>query len=275
MSDFDTILELDRTKSSRKLRNRVGETGLRILTLDIENAPNIAHVWGLFNQNISLKQLQSVATTISFAAKWYGEKDVIFRSDFHDGHEAMIQEAYKLVCEADMIVGYNSKNFDMKHLNREFLLAGFAPPTKYKDIDLLTVVRSNFRLASNKLDHVAEILGLGNKVAHAGHELWVKCMASDPAAWEQMKKYNIGDVVLTEQVYDVVRGWIKNHPHMPLYMGQETGCPNCGCQEFIDTGQTAKASVTAYFMYRCIDCGNVYRTTTRNDQGKLYTRRIV
>ena len=27
---------------------------VRILTLDIENAPNLAHVWSLFNQNVSL-----------------------------------------------------------------------------------------------------------------------------------------------------------------------------------------------------------------------------
>lgn len=273
MTDFNVLL--DAAKASRQTKKRVNETGLRILTIDIENSPNIAHVWGLFNQNISLSQLQETAQTICFAAKWYGEKDVMFYSDFHDGHEVMVERAWELLNEADMLIGYNSKNFDAKHLNRELLTAGYAPPTPYKHIDLLTTARSQFRLASNKLDHVAQQLGLGGKVAHMGHQLWVRCMAGDPEAWELMKKYNIGDVVLTEKVYDKLRPWIKNHPHMPLYLGQDTGCPNCGCKEFHDTGSTAKASVTAYYQYRCASCGNVYRTTTRNDKGKLYTRRIV
>lgn len=273
MVDFTELLDSNRT--ARQVKARVKETGLKVLTIDIENSPNIAHVWGLFKQTVSLSQLQESASTISFAAKWYDEKDVMFYSDHHDGHDVMVERAYELLNEADMVIGYNSKNFDMKHLNREFLKAGYAPTTAYKDIDLLEVVRSRFRLTSNKLDYVAQYLGLGGKVGHTGHDLWVRCMAGDPAAWDLMKKYNIGDVTLTEQVYDKLRPWIKNHPHMPLYLGQDTGCPNCGCKEFHDTGKTAKASVTAYYQYRCASCGNVYRTTTRNDNGKLYTRRIV
>jgi len=30
---------------------------MQILLLDIETAPNTAHVWGLWNQNVSLNQL--------------------------------------------------------------------------------------------------------------------------------------------------------------------------------------------------------------------------
>ncbi|MCX8455345.1 ribonuclease H-like domain-containing protein [Paenarthrobacter ureafaciens] len=190
---------------------------VRILTLDIENAPNLAHVWSLFNQNVSLAQLQEVATVISVAAKWYGDKEVLFYSDRHNGHAEMIQAVHALVSEADLIVGYNSAGFDMKHLNREFILAGLNPPAPYKNVDLLQTIRKQFKFASGKLDHVAQQLGLGKKTSHAGHELWVRCMAGDPKAWDTMRKYNKQDVVLTEKLYDRLRA-LDPQPPTPQHV---------------------------------------------------------
>ena len=46
------------------------------------------------------------------------------------------------------------------------------------------------RFDSNKLDYVSKYLGIGEKVRHEGHELWVKCMEKDNAAWKRMKEYN-------------------------------------------------------------------------------------
>jgi len=272
VSEFSDLLDVE--LSSSKVRERVERAKLRILTIDIENSPNIAHVWGLFKQNVSLSQLQESARTISFAAKWYGEPEVQFYSEYHHGHQAMVEAAWKLVNEADMVVGYNSKNFDMKHLNREFLEAGLGPVSSYKDIDLLQAARSRFRLTSNKLDYVAGVLGLGSKTAHEGHSLWVKCMAGDPDAWERMKEYNMQDVVLTEKVYDALRPWIKGHPHMGLFLGKNSGCPNCGSDNARPAG-VAMAIVTAYNEYRCMDCQYTYRSTRRVDAGKLSTRRII
>ncbi len=54
------------------------------------------------------------------------------------------------------------------------------PPAPFKEIDLLTVAKGRFRFVSNKLDYVAQQLGLGKKTEHSGHELWVQCMAGIP-----------------------------------------------------------------------------------------------
>ncbi len=40
----------------------------------------------------------------------------------------------------------------------------------------LQTSRSKFRFVSNKLDYIAQRLGLGKKTAHEGHELWLKVM---------------------------------------------------------------------------------------------------
>lgn len=256
---------------------RLKQHKVRVLVIDIENSPNIAHVWGLWGANVSLAQLQESQQVISFAAKWLGEKKVIFKSNFHDGHEEMIRAAYELVDEADIIVGYNSQGFDMKHLHTEFLTAGFPPPRPYKNVDLLLAVKAAFRFPSNKLDYVVQRLKLGAKVSHSGHELWVQCMAGVAKAWATMKKYNMGDVLVTEKLYYRILPWIEKHPNIGMYMDTDHDrCPFCGSANLIlDPEMTVKANVTTYNLYRCQECGANARSTTRGrEEDKLFTRKV-
>lgn len=271
----ELIKALDATA---KVGKRLRDNNVRVLVLDIENSPNLAHVWGLWQNNVSLAQLMESQEVICFAAKWLGSKDIIFKSNFHDGHEAMIAEAYRLVNEADIIVGYNSQSFDMKHLHTEFMTAGFPPPLPYKNVDLLTAVKKAFRFPSNKLDYVVQRLGLGAKVAHIGHELWVKCMAGDAKAWAMMKKYNIGDIKVTEKLYFRVLPWIEKHPHMGMYFPLEDGdnrCPNCGSTALRREEKSTKANVTTYQTYRCEECSAPLRSTFRaRVPDRLFTAKV-
>lgn len=229
---------------------------MRTLVIDIETRPNLAYVWGLWDQNVGLSQLVEAGSVVCFAAKWVGERRVMFWSDHHDGHDVMVKAAHDLLSEADAVVHYNGRAFDIKHLHREMLLAGLAPPAAHKDIDLLTVVRSRFKFASNKLDHVASELGLGSKLQHSGFDLWVRCMAGDDRAWAQMKRYNMQDVRLTEALYERVRPWVKNHPNMALYAddGPDRSCPSCGSGDLMSRGYMMTA-VARYRRLQCKACG--------------------
>lgn len=236
-------------------------TSPRILTLDLESSPNIAHVWGLFKQSVSLNQLMESTRVISFAAKWYGKKEVLFYSEHHDGHEEMIRIAWTLIDQADVVVHFNGKTFDMPHLRREFLKLGLTPPSPVQEIDLLTVAKGRFRFTSNKLDYVSQYVGLEGKVSHQGHTLWVKCMAGDDKAWSEMRKYNKYDVVLTEQLYDILRPWITGHPHMGLFSGELHSCQRCGGSELTKQG-FAYTLLGKFQQYRCAGCGSWSRGKT-------------
>lgn len=234
--------------------------GIKILTIDIETRPSLAYVWGLWDQNVGLNQVEEFGTVISWAAKWHGEKKVYFASDHHDGHEAMVKQAWELLDEADAVVGYNSKAFDMKHLNREFVLAGYPPPSPYVDIDLMNVVKQRFRFTSNKLQHVATELGIGSKLQHDGFDLWLRCMKNDNKAWSVMKKYNMQDVVLTEKVYERLLPWIKNHPHRGLYGGNPNACPRCEHPDVVKRG-FAHTPTATYQIIHCKKCGGYSRVS--------------
>ena len=233
---------------------------MRTLIIDIETRPNLAYVWGLWDQNIGLNQLHEVGSVISFAAKWHGDRRVIFASDFHDGHEAMVQSAWELLDAADAVVHYNGKAFDIKHLNREFILAGMTPPSPHTDIDLLATVRNRFKFQSNKLDFVSQQLELGQKVQHNGFELWLACMEGDDKAWATMRKYNIHDVRLTEHLYDKLLPWIKTHPNRNVVDGVK-GCPKCASTEFHKRGY-AHTNAGSYRRFCCNKCGSFFRAKT-------------
>lgn len=233
---------------------------MKILLLDIETAPNLAHVWGLWQQNVGLPQLLESGYTLCWAAKWLGDKGVYFGS-IRDGQERMVKGIHAMMQEADALVHYNGNRFDIPTLNKDFLLQGLPPPSPTKQIDLLETVKRRFRFPSNKLAHVSERLGIGGKLDHSGHEMWIKCMAGDDAAWRMMKTYNVQDVRLLEKLYDKLKPWVRNHPNHGLYNPDNSEvCPKCGSDTYQRRG-TEKTATCVYQRFQCCKCGGWFRTT--------------
>lgn len=233
---------------------------MKILLLDIETAPNIAHVWGLWKQNISTNQIIDSGYVLCWAAKWVGEDKIFYSATNHTGHKKMLKLVHKLLDEADAVVHYNGTKFDIPTLNKEFLLYGLPPPSPVKEIDLLKTARARFRFPSNKLDYISQSLGLGKKTKHIGHELWVRCMNNDRSAWKMMKEYNINDVILLEKVYYKLLPWIKGHANFGLHDSESMVCPNCGGDHYGPRGYQYTNSCK-YQRYQCKDCKTWFRGT--------------
>jgi uncharacterized protein YprB with RNaseH-like and TPR domain len=194
---------------------------MKTLLLDIETTPMQVYAWGLWDQNISIDQIIKTTEMLCFGARWLDGKKVIFKSVHHDGKEAMLKELHALMDEADVLVGWNSAAFDHKHINREFIEAKMAPPSTTKDLDLMSIAKANFLFPSNKLDYVAQKLGVGAKVKHSGFSLWIKCMDGDAKAWAEMKKYQIQDVNLLVDLYDILLPWFVSSPRVSSKEKQE------------------------------------------------------
>lgn len=235
---------------------------MKILLLDIETAPHRVYAWGLWDQNISINQIEEPGYTICWAAQWYGEDNIMFSNIPKDGSKKMIEKIHKLIDQADAVVHYNGTRFDMPILNQEFITHGFLPPSPYKQIDLLKTARRQFKLPSNKLDYVARHLNIEGKMEHKGMELWRGCLNNDKQSWKEMQEYNIQDIVVLRNVYDKLRPWVIGHPNHNLYEhSNERICPNCGGAHLHSRG-TSKTSTMIYNRFQCQTCGSWSRERT-------------
>lgn len=242
---------------------------MKILIYDVETAPTMAYVWRMWKENIAPAQVIEEGRVLCWAAKWYGSEEVLWMdSRREEDTKEMLQGLYDLISEADAIVTYNGNNFDIPVTNTQFLLNGFPPPAPSKSIDLYQTVKRRFRFNHNRMDTVCEALGLGRKEDTGGFELWARCLHPilDEEAWNAMVSYNIQDVAITEELYEVLRPWIKGHPNVATYVGEDDMvCPTCGSDALQKRG-TSKTATQTYQRYQCQDCGTWSRSRLANRQ---------
>lgn len=214
----------------------------RIALIDLETAPNLGYTWGKYEQNVI--RFVKEWFLLSFAVKWYGgegKTKVYALPDFpgYDEDRAndsqLVAKLWEVLDEADLVIAHNGDRFDLRKSNARFLFHGMNPPSPYRTVDTLKLVRKHFALNSNKLDDVAKLLGLGRKAETGGFELWEACMAGDRAAWRKMTRYNGQDVDLLEKIYERLRPWHATHPAIATLHAGLT-CPACGSTEMQKRG---------------------------------------
>lgn len=227
--------------------------------MDIETAPNLAYVWGMWEQNVI--DFQSQWYILTFSARWKdGEQitkglvDYPGYSKHKEDDRALVKELWNLFDEAEVIVAHNGDSFDIKKINTRFSYYQMPPPSPYRTVDTKKVAKRYFSFNSNSLDNLGEYLGLGRKIKHEGFELWQGCMAGMKSAWDKMKLYNQQDVILLEKVYLHFLPWIKNHPNMAVYQ-DITACPKCGSNHLQKKGFALNVSGNKYQRIMCVFCG--------------------
>lgn len=207
--------------------------------------------WRMFKENHSVEQLVNAPEVICFGAKWLDEKDVQFYSYWNDGYEGMLKAAYDLLSEADAVVGFNHKKFDIPHLNTEFFKRGWSAPPKSTYIDLQQIAKTNFRFISNKLQFISQYAGLGHKLEHEGFPLWLKVMAGNEYARKKMERYCKQDVRLTDKLYKRMKSYIYNHPAF------ERARHDCGSTHAHSRGYRYTATMRIQRL-QCQKCGGWY-----------------
>ena len=221
------------------LADALEQTAPNVLVIDIETSPNLAWSYQLFDTTISPDMIVQPSRVLCFAANWYPAKRVDVYCEWDDdGHAGMVAAAWDLLDRADICVGYNQQGFDLKHLNREFALAGLGPPSPYQNIDLLKVVRQQFKFPSNRLGQIGQSLDIGAKLDTGGWKLWQGVLDGDEKARKKFARYNKQDVRLTSDLLATLAnsGWIKGLPHAGLWSGDMAACYACGSPDLIPYG---------------------------------------
>jgi hypothetical protein len=240
-------------------------TGAKVLILDIETAPIRAFVWGIWNQNIGINQIESDWFCLTWAAKWLFDKKVYSGAvtpgeAVKQDDRRIIKSLWTLLNEADIIIAHNAEKFDIPKVNSRFLIHKMEPPTPYQTIDTLKHIRKQFGFSSNKLDYVNKLLNLQRKADTGGFELWERCYRGEGKALKEMLDYNVTDVRILEDTYLAIRAWIKPHPNMALFILDEkqSRCPSCGSGEMTEEGKY-HTYANIFQGYRCGNCGATAR----------------
>lgn len=235
----------------------------KILILDVETFPNTAYVWRFFKENVGAKQVIDYSTLASFAYKWLGDQATFYEDTQNQSEAELVRHLLNVLDSADIVVAHNGAKFDLPTIQGRALVLGLKPPSPYKIVDTLLVARYEFNFPANSLEHLAIILGLQKKGGHEkfpGFELWDQCMKGNPEAWEEMRVYNIQDVITLEEIYLKMRPFMKRHPNVAVYEEvDKVLCPKCGSAHIQWRGYIT-TNVYKYKKFQCQTCGGWSRT---------------
>ena len=236
----------------------------KILLFDIETAPIVAYVWGLWDNNVSLNQIKKDTHLLSWSAKWLEDPDSkVMYMDQRDcknieDDKNLVKSLKALLDKADIVITHNGLNFDIKVVNARLLINGLKPLMPHIHIDTYSIAKNKFRMTSNKLEYIAKILKVNHqklvKRKFGGQELWNECLKGNMKAWQEMEKYNKQDTLVLQEVYKKLRPWNK-----AVNMGILADLDQCECgsTHFHKHGYVITRS-TKKQRYVCRECGKTH-----------------
>lgn len=233
----------------------------RIISFDLEVSPALGYFYPPTWETGILK-VEERQRLMSFAWQVVGEKKIHALNLSHmdtykvdpRNDKLLVKELHKVMSSADILLGQNSDQFDVKMANYFFIMNDLEPipPTKY--IDTKKIAKRYFRFLNNTLDNLGEELGFGGKTKITYKDLWVDAyLLGDKKSWKLMDVYCKNDVDKTTKIYLKMRGFMHSHPSLSRISGEWDSCPRCGSYSHrVKAYRTSNTS--RYHQYQCNDC---------------------
>lgn len=251
------------------MAGRLGQP--RILFIDIETLPILGYAWSAYDT--CLLKIVEPTVICCWSAQWLGGRNVTralcdypkYKPGSRDDKE-LCRDLWKLLDEADEVVGHNEKSFDVKILTNRFMVHKFKPYAPFTMFDTLREYKKIAKADQHKLAHLLTLHELGEKLDSGGAALWFGCEAGDPKAWAKMKRYNRNDTAELLPLYQMLLPWARSHLNQGMWTGG-TCCPKCGSGSLQRRG-TARNRTTEYERFQCQSCGGWARGAVNLRKGK-------
>lgn len=237
------------------------------LFYDIETSYNIVKSWRVgYNLSLQPEDIIKERAIITIAYKWEGEEDVTVLSWDKGCDKKIIEDFVKVMAEADEMVGHNLDRYDTKFIMGRALKHGIPALPKYQSTDTLKLAKKHFMLNSNKLDYIAQYLGIGHKTKHRGMPMWDDIiLRNDSKALEEMIEYNVQDVFLTEQVYHKLMEYsLPKVNHASKQTGDKHTCPQCGSDHAELHKTYISGTGTKTRLMNCLNCSTNFTINNTN-----------
>jgi predicted PolB exonuclease-like 3'-5' exonuclease len=238
---------------------------MRVLYFDIETSLMQVYTFYIGNKvSIQPNQIKEQSKIICICYKWSDENKVHeLRWDPKTQDDSkMLAKFNKIAAKADALCGHNGRGFDVKEIRGAIALRGLAEAwCETYCIDTLGDYRKMFRFKSNRLNAIAQHLGLGHKDP-MGMQDWINVSNNDPKALDKMVKYCKKDVKLLEKVHKRLAKYVTptmtESKLLRLKKTANIKCKTDGCdsKSFIKYG-TYTYKKQNYQRYLCKKCSIV------------------
>lgn len=258
-----------RSRGCVSMSNTASSISPKILIYDVETSRITANLWWSGKQYVGGSQITSETKIITVAFKWLGSNKVHYlKWDKNQCDKELMREFLTYYNQADMVIGYNSDRFDNKIINARALKFNFDVNLYVKSLDLMKQAKSKFRLPGYSMNVLAKFLGVQTKMQHSGLSMWEAIQYGNKKeakkAMKMMIKYNVQDIIVTEQVYLRLRKYLKSPIHIGVLEGEgRTSCPICGNSNVKLHKTTTTSAGSIRRIMKCKDDGVTYQISNR------------
>lgn len=236
----------------------------RILSLDYETSPQKGYFFGPIWETNIIEVIEHTSI-LCVGYKWDdGPVKIVGQNDFKGykkgilNDEALVKFFAPILKQADVVSAHNGDAFDIKVFNTRLLSLGLEPVPINKTFDTKKIAKNLFALPSNKLDDIADFLGIGRKL-NTYKKLWFDCEKGDLKAWKYMKKYCGMDVSLQYEVLKRILPFAKQSGDFIFVNEDGITCPNPLCLSTHMTKSKDRMVKGGYKkQYQCQDCSSYF-----------------
>ena len=264
-----------RQSNSKKFNSR---ERIKRLFFDIETSPNICYAWRIgYNINLQPHDIIEERKIICISYKWEGEDTIHSLTwDKNQCDKKMLQEFISVMNKADECIAHNGDRFDIKWIRTRCIYHRIPTFPNYKTLDTLKKAKNGFNFNSNKLDYIAQFLGVGAKVKHRGFDMWKDVLAGSKEAMNEMVHYCEGDIIVLEDVFSVMQNYIKPNTHAGVILGNlKYSCSCCGSENVSLLRNYVTASGTVKRIMECEDCESTNEISNASYMNYLKFKQII
>jgi hypothetical protein len=167
----------------------------------------------------------------------------------------LVRSTYELLLEADLVVTWFGKRFDVPALQTRMALAGLPPLENFggRHLDLYWTARREFTLVSNSLDNAMKFFGCPYHKTDYDPATWNRASHGSQEDMEYVVEHCRRDVLGLGWVYSKLRPYIRQHP----VVADRGACRVCGSKDLQFRGYALLANPRAEPKRRvqCQHCG--------------------
>ena len=242
---------------------------IKVVVFDLETSPSKFWGWGTGEQYVDVKMLvQGSETRLITSQHMYSLDKKAIALEWNLSNKGIgddseiVKKLVPILNAADIVVGQNSKAFDIKVLQERAKILRLPPVSIDFMLDTLTHSRGSFRSMSHRLDYRSKQYGLGGKNKMEMQD-WIDIVEGKTSPKKKMIPYGLKDVLDTDKIF-----WLElpyyNLPKatvnkilklikkcVPEEENTKVSCPVCTVRK---TGSKYKVKKTYGRGFRCLIC---------------------